>query len=431
MSAPLILGAVCRTWRRIVWATPRLWNVIFFDLWFEGCDTIARKELLEEWLLRSGHRPLHITIGTNEAVPDESEEALLPFIDVLNAYADRWRTLKVCTTVSGVLARLRGGEMPLDGCGLSELDLELHDEEMWPLVINLTSVTPRLRKLRIHGLDHYSLEVNYQFLTHLATEYFGEDDCVEIMRRAPLLIVCEFRSMLEPCDEDAPQSVVVCQNLRKLVIEDGASEQLAPFFGRIQLPRLEELTISTDTYWHTDQKLDLAAFFDRSPCPLQSLILGNIESNAQDIQKMLAKVPTLKRFFLSARQETDMAVRDALYALAGRFQSIVPDGHLEPTTPLVSQLESLSCSSNLGTFKWDVLPKMFGLNVGNHVHSDIQASLRNVDLFLFDDDEIGVMDRDTLLRCLRLCRAGARIEINPDVILWSAVEHCSINIYNE
>ncbi|KAJ3502247.1 hypothetical protein NLJ89_g8975 [Agrocybe chaxingu] len=382
-SAPLILGAVCRTWRRIVWATPRLWNVIFFDLWFKGCDTIARKEILAEWLLRSGRRPLHITIGTNQVVPDESAEALLPFIDVLNVYADRWRTLKVYTAFSSILERLRGGGIPLDGCGLSELDLEMHDEEMWPFVINLTPVTSRLCKLRICGVYLNSLEVNYQFLTHLTAEFIDEDDCVEIMRRAPLLIVCEFRGIQEPYDENAPQCVVICHNLQKLVIEDGGTKQLVSFFGRIQLPKLEELTINTnDAHWYMEAKLDLAAFFDLSPCPLQSLTLGSIESDFQDVRKMLRKVPTLKRLSLCARQWTNMAVRDALYALAGRFRPTNLDGHPEPTDLLVPQLESLRCSGNPETFSWDVLPKIFGLNAGNHGHSDIQASLRNVDLIL-------------------------------------------------
>ncbi|CAA7265037.1 unnamed protein product [Cyclocybe aegerita] len=424
MSAPLMLGAVCRTWRRTVCATPCLWNVLFFDLWFEGCDTIARKELLAEWLLRSGRLPLHITIGTNKVIPEVEEEALFPLVDVLNAYADRWRTLKACAAFPGVLARLRGDPIPLGGEGILDLDLELHDaDEMWPLVINLTSITPHLRKLRVHLVEIGSLKISYDFLTHLTAEYLNEDDCAEIMRCAPLLIVCKFRFMLESGGfEDAQQRVVVCHNLQKLVIEEHIHAQLASFFRRIQLPRLEELTISTSDRRVRHQILDLAAFFARSPCPLEALTLGDVESAAQDIRKMLAQVPTLKRLSLSARQESNWSVAYALYSLAGRFQPVTVDDHLEFYASLVPHLESLTCSANLKTFSYDILPKMFGIKAGQHGHTEIQASLRNLVLFL-DDDKIDVMDRDTLLRCLRLCRAGVRIEINPDVLLDSALHH--------
>ncbi|KAJ7804309.1 hypothetical protein B0H14DRAFT_2313182, partial [Mycena olivaceomarginata] len=63
-SAPIILSAVCRTWRDIALATPALWSYLHIRLDGLAIEVASEPGLMEgfvdRWLTRAGNRPLDI-----------------------------------------------------------------------------------------------------------------------------------------------------------------------------------------------------------------------------------------------------------------------------------------------------------------------------------------------------------------------------------
>ena len=90
---PLVLGAVCQSWRDIAWTTPQLWTTIVIVIG-PTRDSNSQLELLEQWIARSGHLPLDISFRT-----PMNPEALIveplfyPLIDLVNRYSSRWQGL--------------------------------------------------------------------------------------------------------------------------------------------------------------------------------------------------------------------------------------------------------------------------------------------------------------------------------------------------
>ncbi|KAF8893674.1 hypothetical protein CPB84DRAFT_1783087 [Gymnopilus junonius] len=59
-DSPLVLGAVCRTWRQIGWSVPYLWTSLTMELGPRIGPT--RIQLATTWLCRSGQTPLSIKL---------------------------------------------------------------------------------------------------------------------------------------------------------------------------------------------------------------------------------------------------------------------------------------------------------------------------------------------------------------------------------
>ena len=61
---PLLLGAVSKLWREVAFGTPQLWKTIYFQSRSLDPNKIKTKiELLKQWIDRSRHLPLYISLG--------------------------------------------------------------------------------------------------------------------------------------------------------------------------------------------------------------------------------------------------------------------------------------------------------------------------------------------------------------------------------
>ncbi|KAF8956442.1 hypothetical protein BDZ97DRAFT_187364 [Flammula alnicola] len=54
--APLILGAVCKSWRAVAWSTPQLWIILSINI--NHPDIAVKTELTKQCIARSGQLPL-------------------------------------------------------------------------------------------------------------------------------------------------------------------------------------------------------------------------------------------------------------------------------------------------------------------------------------------------------------------------------------
>jgi len=108
----LRLGAVCRKWRQLAWATPDLWDTLYVRISPLMTRSVAESlpGLLHEWLGRSGICPLTIFFH-HSGCPEESEDSLPSddfsgestvenlasaadlVIEIINLHSGRWRNL--------------------------------------------------------------------------------------------------------------------------------------------------------------------------------------------------------------------------------------------------------------------------------------------------------------------------------------------------
>ncbi|KAJ7635324.1 hypothetical protein FB45DRAFT_743632 [Roridomyces roridus] len=98
-SAPLLLTQVCRQWRQIAFATPRLWK----SLTFQGR---VREEVINMWLSRSGNVPLDHNVETR----DPSTLGVL--LDASLQHAHRWEEMAFVIPFSS-MRRLNFGDVLL------------------------------------------------------------------------------------------------------------------------------------------------------------------------------------------------------------------------------------------------------------------------------------------------------------------------------
>jgi hypothetical protein len=90
---PFYLGNICRTWRDLVWSTPRIWSLICIDL--SSAMTI---ELVEEWLLRSHTLPLSIGL-TYQPFPqhdDDDRGHITGLVTAIARVSERWQIIHFC-----------------------------------------------------------------------------------------------------------------------------------------------------------------------------------------------------------------------------------------------------------------------------------------------------------------------------------------------
>jgi hypothetical protein len=116
-QAPMLLGRVCSSWRRIAYSTPGLWNVLHIAIpnpdKGEADGTLAplRLEAVKDWLGRTGSLPLYISLfpaappapdiynyEPPSIIPDYNH--IYQYAEALMEFADRWGSLTVYVPLS-------------------------------------------------------------------------------------------------------------------------------------------------------------------------------------------------------------------------------------------------------------------------------------------------------------------------------------------
>ncbi|KAF8910130.1 hypothetical protein CPB84DRAFT_1743596 [Gymnopilus junonius] len=181
----LTLGAVCQSWRRIVWSTPSVWNWITVVL--DGTVNPVVIELAVEWLGRSGRLPLSIELF-GPSSPSDLEPQLpvvLPLIHAVNECSDRWDnlTLHLPSSFLSYFHDTRGGSETMSCL------------EVWTgptsVTMNIRSITPKKVHIICLELNDSLLDWNRTSILSMSDSYTIYE-CVEVMRQAPQLRRCTF-----------------------------------------------------------------------------------------------------------------------------------------------------------------------------------------------------------------------------------------------
>lgn len=285
---PLLLGAVCRTWRDIAWSTPRLWTSLTVHVDFARQPTQTR--LTQEWLARSGKLPLSIRLVDYKQRNDDIN-LIRPLISAINQYAQRWRNLHIhLPTCMFPWFKPVGNHVPM----LEYLKVEgkhhfANDDWMDENTRDLLWLgdTPSLKYLSTSRISLINLKVGWENVTHFAGENVSIAECLEIVRRAPLLEHCVFQSTSGSTEDLPPPSApILVQRLRTFSVTFPNQGGLA-LMQSVTSPALETLAVVGPLSGC------LPAFFVRSHCPLQRLSLTFFGDDPKCLIDLLRTQPSL------------------------------------------------------------------------------------------------------------------------------------------
>jgi hypothetical protein len=95
VTGALRLGAVCRKWRQLAWATPNLWEMLYLDTgpWTTNSLASSLPGLIEAWLARSGVLPLAIFFLDYPSRRSEIKFVIPRIVEIINLHSGRWRNL--------------------------------------------------------------------------------------------------------------------------------------------------------------------------------------------------------------------------------------------------------------------------------------------------------------------------------------------------
>lgn len=356
----LKLGAVCRKWRQLAWATPNLWAILFLNI---GPSTPLLKSLpglIEEWLGRSGVLPLTIFFHQHDIYSERSETyefALKRIIEAMNLHSDRWRNLYLDVAVD-IPERFSGSMHPNQ---LFRLDLAINGRRSLTQKFTM-KFKPFPTHLTLRNFSPTSINIGWDDVTRATVYSLTPNECVEIMRRAPALECFRASEFITRSDDPTVNidTFTAHPRLRSLNLSDKA----AKFLNIIDVPSLEEWT-----HCSTGVRLPVNAMVSllkRSSCCLKVLNLQQVSANSNNLPILFQAMPSLERLQIHFRWSTQHR-NDAIDDILGRIFRSPPDDIItspadtnhEIFLPSLQFIECIAESERSTPIAWDQIPQLY------------------------------------------------------------------------
>ncbi|KDR86103.1 hypothetical protein GALMADRAFT_235337 [Galerina marginata CBS 339.88] len=429
VSGRLGLGAVCRTWRQIAWATPQLWN--FISIQFKVDKFPARDELVKEWLSRSGQLPLSISVFERRYVEENPYLPLIgestahhfhSVIQTLSSYSNRWQNLSL--KLPSFLCR-RFADVTSHADVLHTLHLlpefqyneDLEDKEE----LTFANFTPRPRDVAICSYRLKSVHIDWNILTHFYTKGFHIDECLELLRRSPQLTHCQMLYIRETDSHfPVPGNPIVHHVLRDLHVDFSGGqeiEELALFFDNITLRSLTHFRCGL---YNCSLPGDLLlSFIERSSCCLRSFRIDDVsfEDDHGKLECLLRAMPSLSDLWLPSYASSSSISEDPpqnVFLLLGRVSINTDDESGETFLPELQNLTHITGP----LFSWSRMLNVFG-QLESEPANPFLRPLKHLTVRCRTFDQDNTIDKQSVLRILQLKRAG----IHLTVIDEDAYEH--------
>ena len=192
---PLVLGAVCQSWRDIAWTTPQLWTTIIISI-LPPPDPSLKLELLDQWIARSRYLPLNISFNSfPNHLLSPMETLYYPLIDLLNQHSSRWRSLYLFVSRT-LLNRFSGdgGTISI----LNSLTLLAFTFPHFPIELHrfsLRTVSPRPQFVELLNVPLSSVDIKWNNLTKIKAT-FRINELLQIFHHAHQLVSCTVTKVL-------------------------------------------------------------------------------------------------------------------------------------------------------------------------------------------------------------------------------------------
>lgn len=392
----LTLGHICRRWRQVLYATPRLWESISIDVH----PTLPTAEV-KSWLGHSKARPLSLSLqgDITEGILDTfcihsdrveelditvGDTTEIQVIDYLFPDSDRvWTQLKrLHLWLGDSLSQLVLRSTPnLTSVSLLGHDVDIAENAAGP-EINRTIGLPYLQLIRL------CLEL---FLT--------PEEHYMILRECLNLVECSIYStggFVTP-----PLVYIQLRHLVSLtVLFDNEPRGAIDF---LVLPSLERLEIQgRAAIPHAGTVRDLWIFegtvislLARSQCLIKKFTLGYIAMSELGLVQCFLRMPKLRELCVKTQQGASLS--DAV--LGGMV-------YRPPMVPLLPELESLTICGNISQFSMNALSDFASSRQWDITNSTPHPVVRLGQLHVVRNP----INRDMLLRLCKLKKDGLDLE---------------------
>ena len=265
-EAPMLLGRICSSWRRIVMSTPQLWSSIHVDVseppslvlrtsksW---ASVVQRVRMVQRSMELSGTCSLSISfVYSGDKITQTVVSAATLLFQFLYESSQRWETLDLRLPPSlfvQFFATLSKMDVPLLKSLCLKLENPYTDAHSGAMSILATAPifrVPSLRSLSISDLDISLLVAGWNHLNHLD---FNRLDGSDRFSTAPITV------------PGAIQILSLCPNLISCRMHKVNALGAQTHFPAISLPFLRSLDITEVSRERTS---DLTAFFDALKVP--------------------------------------------------------------------------------------------------------------------------------------------------------------------
>jgi len=378
---PLRLGAVCRTWRQLAWATPHLWETLNIAIKPPMRILLAKSlpDLVREWLDRSGRVPLtilfdhlRVSYGTysdytsdsdnstsNNCTSDTLEVVSALVIEILNLHSGRWRNLYL-NARGDIFQRFSGSIQPTQ---LVDLGLILSNWDRAPRSTPTFSMKsePNPTRLKLFYFPLTSIHMGWENITHATFCRMTTEECIEFLRRATALEHYDISIYTGPPGFPEPEiTPILHPHLHSFRLQTFGVQT---FVEAITLPSLKEWT--QEIIGGPLPMITALSFLDRSRCCLKALnvyVEQGIFYPTEDLNILLQAIPSLERLQLSFHASDEDVMDDILTQIfcstPGRPNISGADKTPESFLPNLQFLEC-STSSNDIPFSWNRIPQLY------------------------------------------------------------------------
>ncbi|KAF9541489.1 hypothetical protein CPC08DRAFT_717130, partial [Agrocybe pediades] len=369
-DVPLRLGAICRTWRQIAWSSPQLWTHISLRR-CSPSKLLDEYLILEEWVPRSGVLPLAVYISEYDEDRVKGGDGFWQMsLKLLAQSSARWRDVYIHLgkdSFNYLWSQIDTAPQ------IAELAL---GRERWEGGDDNNTIFPpwkgvKLRPQRISTVSSHSfrlkhLNIDWNRVTHVHSESWDAQECLDLLKKAPLLQSCHFDHVGDD-NWDAPppvdgRPIYHHAHLRQLTFT--SHDFCGAFFDHIALPGLKKFSYSLR--FISSQGKDnpsLLPFFERSSFQLTYLHLSAYTLTQDYVIFLLEKVPSLVHLRLELAASADdpnVPFRTDIFlqhlAQTAEVQNDLPNGSLPPFLPRLESFEQYSGT----TYPWAVVPDVFG-----------------------------------------------------------------------
>ncbi|KAJ6618882.1 hypothetical protein B0H10DRAFT_2028357 [Mycena sp. CBHHK59/15] len=332
-KSALRITHVCRLWRRIGLALPRLWvEGLSFTIVKEPTDSLVA--MTKTYLERSF--PLPIAVGIYALGMVRAD--VTPLMDVLSSASGRWRSLALNIRSLDPLVSLPPGSLT----ALEELRIQDFNPGPYSYVENTVFLTAiNLRKLTVvHWISH-RFAIPWSQLTVLTVDLgYEPDSYLDVMMQCDSLVTASLhiKAWMEDDDDDDEPFVRELLHLETLRVdfiradESGEPQIVMPLFRDLALPALRTLKLSFDiiaTSWSSEEFTQF-----QLRCPnLEDVELWDLDADSDVLITLIRHAPVLKSFAATFDRGSPLIDDDFMRALEYRAS----DPH--PLAPLLESLQ--------------------------------------------------------------------------------------------
>jgi hypothetical protein len=341
-TSPLYLGAVCQKWRQLAWATPQLWTSLGIHI---KSLNRHRAQLVPEWLDRSASLPLTIRLSDYRWHEEgNDEDPCDEVINVLNKHSARWHDMDFVLPAH-LLERLSG--LSQENI-LSRLVLRFFNPPSSRFSTFSMKSKPSPTDLTLLGVGLPYVDIVWSNLTVASISDISVDDCLELIRRAPLLETLRLE-LIYPSSDVLPISNTrtVYPHLRSLeLLTISEKNVVTGILDSLHLPSLER-------WIHDESSIPLdnmKSFIKYSSSSLKIFKIGIDCLHYSEVHGLLFRLPSLEFLELRSARARGQSTSELISSLCDTAQFSLYLLHLQ-------SLE-FTCQSD---FPWKSLPRIFAL----------------------------------------------------------------------